>query len=117
MLSSTSLDYIWDMEVTDHKHYDRWYRKCNREFSTSGILFKKQLLLEVSYFARKICKVETVTSGLYYNEDFLENKIVWFWNQTMDVQSTDRSVELYNILLYLRYFFNSFLHQFSEKSA
>ena len=27
MLLNTSLDFISDMEVTDHKHYDRWYRK------------------------------------------------------------------------------------------
>ena len=27
MSSSTSLDFISDTEVTDHKHYDRWYRK------------------------------------------------------------------------------------------
>ena len=27
MSSSTSLDFISDTEVTDHQHYDRWYRK------------------------------------------------------------------------------------------
>ena len=26
-LSNTSLDFISDMEVTDHKHYDRRHRK------------------------------------------------------------------------------------------
>ena len=35
---------------------------------------------------------------------FLENNIVWFWN-SLDVQSTDSSVELYNILSYSRFFF------------
>ena len=41
MLSNTPLNFISDMEVTDHKHYDRWYWKQNRESSTSGLLFKK----------------------------------------------------------------------------
>ena len=56
--------------------------------------------------------------GLRYIEDliFLENNIVWFWN-SLDVQSTASSVELYNILSYSRFFFNSFLPQFLEKSA
>ena len=51
-------------------------------------------------------EAETVTSGFYYIEDliFLENKIVWFWN-SLDVFSTDSSVELYDILSYSRFFF------------
>ena len=63
-------------------------------------------------------EAETVTSGLYYIEDliFLENKIVWFWN-SLDVFSTDSSVELYDILSYSRFFFYSFQYQFLEKSA
>ena len=40
MLSNTTLDFISDMEVTDHKHYDRSYRKRSKESSTSGMLFK-----------------------------------------------------------------------------
>ena len=53
------------------------------------------MFLEVSCFARNIYEIETVTSGLCYIEDliFLENNIVWFWN-SLDVQSTDSSVEL-----------------------
>ena len=62
------------MGVTDHKHCDRWYRKYNRESSTSGMLF----LLEGNYFARNIYEAETVTLGLCYIEDliFLESNIV-----------------------------------------
>ena len=43
--------------------------------------------------------METVTSGLCYIEDliFLENNIVRFWN-SLEVQSTDSSVELYDTL-------------------
>ena len=42
------------------------------------MLFKKQFLAEVSYFARDIYETEAVTSGSCYIEDliFLENKIV-----------------------------------------
>ena len=63
------------------------------------MLFKKKDLLEVSYFAGKIYEKETATSVLCYLEDliFLESNIVWFWN-SMGVQSTDSSVELYNIM-------------------
>ena len=45
--------------------------------------------------------METVTSGLCYLEDstFLENIIVWFWN-SLNVQSTDSSLELYDLVLY-----------------
>ena len=52
--------------------------KKNRESSTSGMLFKKQVLLEVSYFARNIYEREAVTSGLCYIENliFFENNIV-----------------------------------------
>ena len=39
MLSNTSLNIIWDMEVTDHRHYDRQYRRENRESLTLGMLF------------------------------------------------------------------------------
>ena len=53
------------------------------------MLFKRLVLLEVSYFDRNIYKTETVTSGLCYIEDlrFLENNIVSFWN-SLDVQWT-----------------------------
>ena len=53
------------------------------------------------YFAWNVYEMETVTSGFCYIEDliFLENNIIWFWN-SLDVQSTDSSVELYNILPY-----------------
>ena len=46
-----------------------------------------------------------VISELFYIEDliFLENNIVWFPN-SLDVQSTDNSVELYSILSYSRFF-------------
>ena len=42
------------------------------------LLFKKQVLFEVSYFARKIYETESVTSELFHIEDliFLENNIV-----------------------------------------
>ena len=71
------------------------------------------LLSEVTYSARNIYETETVTAGLCYIEDliFLENYIVWFWN-SLDVQSTNRSVELYNILSYLRGFLTKFCTSF-----
>ena len=42
------------------------------------MLFKKQVLLEASYFTRNIYETETVTSGLCCIEDlvFRENNIV-----------------------------------------
>ena len=87
------LDFISDMGVTDQKRYDRWYRKWNRESSISGMLFRKRVLLEVSYFARNKYEIKTVTLGLRYIEDliFLENDIIWFWNP-LDVKSTVGSV-------------------------
>ena len=62
--------------------------------------------MKVGYFARNIYETETVTSELCYIEDliFLEYNIVWFWN-SLDVQSTDSSLKLYNILSYSRFFF------------
>ena len=39
MLSNTSLYFISDMGVTDHRHYDNIESKI--ESSTSGMLFKK----------------------------------------------------------------------------
>ena len=53
---------------------------------------------------------------LYDYVIFLENKIVWIWN-SLDIQATNSSVELYNILSFSRGFFNNFLGQFLEKSA
>ena len=49
-----------------------------REFLNSGKLLKKYVLLEVSYLARNIYEMETVTSELRYIEDliFLETNIV-----------------------------------------
>ena len=78
MLSNTSLDFISDMRITDQKHYERYYRKKNIESSTSGMLFKKYVLLELSYFARNIYETEILTSGLYYIENliFHKNEIV-----------------------------------------
>ena len=78
MLSNTFQDFVSDTGVTDHKGYDRWYRKNNRESSTSGMLFKKQVLLDVSYFAGNIYETETVTLGSCCIEDliFRENNIV-----------------------------------------
>ena len=54
-----------------------------------------------SFFARNIYETGTVISGLCYIEDliFLKNNIVWFWN-SLDVQSSDSSVELY-IYMYI----------------
>ena len=48
------------------------------EFLNSGKLLKKYVLLEVSYLARNIYEMETVTSQLRYIEDliFLETNIV-----------------------------------------
>ena len=48
------------------------------EFLNSGKLLKKYVLLEVSYLARNIYEMETVTSELCYIEDliFLETNIV-----------------------------------------
>ena len=61
-------------------------------------------------------ETETVTSGLCYIEDLIFLDISCLWN-SVDVQSTDNSVELYNILSYSMFFFNNFLHQFLEKNA
>ena len=85
------------------------------------MLFKNYVLLGVNYFARSKYEMETVTLGLCYIEDliFLENNInniVWFWDP-LDVQSTDGSVELYDILSNSTFFFSNLLHQFWEKSA
>ena len=85
------------------------------------MLFKNYVLLGVNYFARSKYEMETVTQGLCYIEDliFLENNknnIVWFWDP-LDVQSTDGSVELYDILSNSTFFFSNLLHQFWEKSA
>ena len=70
-----------------------------------NVLYKIQVLLEVSYFARNMYEKKPVISELFYIEDliFLENNIVWFPN-SLDVQSTDNSVELYSILSYSRFF-------------
>ena len=48
------------------------------EFLNSGKLLKKYVLLEVSYLARNIYEMETVSSELRYIEDliFLETNIV-----------------------------------------
>ena len=35
MLQNTSSDFISDMEVIDHRHYDRQHRKQNGEYSSS----------------------------------------------------------------------------------
>ena len=41
------------------------------------MVFKKLVFLEVSYFARNICEMETATSGCYMEDlIFLENNIV-----------------------------------------
>ena len=39
MLSTTYLDFISDVGITDHKHYNRLYRKQNRESLASGMVF------------------------------------------------------------------------------
>ena len=57
MFSNNFRDFISDIEVTNHRHYDQWYRKQNRESSFSGIVLKnrhREMLLEVSYFAKNI---------------------------------------------------------------
>ena len=55
-----------------------------------------------------VYEMETVTSGCFIEDlIFLENNInniVWFWN-SLYLQSTDCSVELYNILSWLGFFF------------
>ena len=92
--------------------------KIERESSTSKMLFKGKVFLEVSYLARKIYEMETVPLGLCYIEGliFLENNVVWFWN-FLDVQSTDSSVELHNILSYSRFFFEQLLTRFFGKGC
>ena len=106
MLSNTSLNIISDMGITDHRLYDQWNRKWNRESLSSGMLFKQQVLLEVSYSAWDIYETEIVTSGLCYVEDliFLENNVAWFW-KFLHVHSADSVVELYNILSDSRFHF------------
>ena len=61
MLSNTSLDFISDMGVTDHRHdVDNIESKIeNRKLQESFL--KNRSLLEVSYFARNIYEIETVT--------------------------------------------------------
>ena len=63
--------------------------------------------MEISYFARNIYGTETITLELGYIENliFLENNIVWFSN-SLNVQSTNSSVGLYNTLSNSRFFFN-----------
>ena len=60
--------------------------------------------------------METVTAELCYIKDliFLENNTVWFW-KSLDVQSTDSSVELYNILSYSRFFLATFFTDFWKR--
>ena len=67
------------------------------------MFFKKQVPLEVSYFAGNIYETDTVTSVLCYVEDliFLGNYIVWFWN-SLNVQLSDSSVELHNVHFHIR---------------
>ena len=79
MLLNTSSDLISDMWVIDQKHYDQQYRKKNREYSSSGILFKKRSFWKL-VISLEIYMKQTLTSGCY-GEDliFLENNIVWFW--------------------------------------
>ena len=71
MLPNTSSDFISEMGAFNQRHYDRKYRKLNREYGSFNFL-------EVSYFARNIYETETVTSVLCYIEDliFRENNIV-----------------------------------------
>ena len=74
------------------------------------MLFKKEVLFEVSYFARNMYETEAVTSGLCYIEIiiFLENNM-----------SSQPIVQL-NYIIYFQIggsFFNIFLRQFLEKSA
>ena len=82
------------------------------------MLTKKYALLEVNHFARNIYEMETATSGLCYIEDliFLENNIVCFRN-SLDVQSTNSLVELYNIVSYCRSFFQKFSAPFFGKEC
>ena len=70
MFSKTFLDFISDMDVTDHKLNTMIHdiENKNKESSTSGILFKKQVLPEVSYFARNKHEIEDLI--------LLENNIV-----------------------------------------
>ena len=117
MLSNTFLDFISDMVTTDHKHYNRWYRKYSRESSTSGIPFKKLVLLEVSYFARNIYEMETITLVLWYIEDLtsLENNIVWFWN-SLEVSS--QLIVQWNNVIYFHIrgsFLTTFCTSFSKR--
>ena len=76
--------------------------------------FKKYVLLGVNYIAR----MHTVTSVLCYIENliFLENNvnnIAWFW-KTLDVQSTDSSVDLFNTLLIRGSFLSTFYTSFRK---
>ena len=41
MLSNTSLNITSDMGITDHRLYDQWNRKWNRESLSSGMPFKQ----------------------------------------------------------------------------
>ena len=85
------------------------------EFLNSGKLLKKYVLLEVSYLARNIYEMETVTSELRYIEDliFLETNIVWMCSQLI----VQWNYVKYFHIRSLTAFFNSFLHQFLENSA
>ena len=75
------------------------------------MLFKKSVLLEVSYFPRNICNRDS-SLGSCDIEDlfFLENNIVLYWNPPV-VQSTDSSLGLYIFIfevLFLTGFCTSF---------
>ena len=113
MLSNVYLDFISDVRVTDHRHYDRYYTKYNRKSSTKGLLFEKQILSEVSYFARNMYETQIVTSGICYIEDliFLENKIQFdfeiFWMSRQPIVQWNYNTFTF-IVLFLTTFCSSF---------
>ena len=77
MLSNTSLNFISDMGVTDHRHYvDNIERKIeDRRLQES---FLKNRFFWKLVISLETYETEAVTSGLSYIEDliFLENNIV-----------------------------------------
>ena len=77
MLRNTSLDFILDMEVTDHNNITD-----NKENKKENLLLQEYSLKNRSFWKSVISlatyTTQTVTSGLCYTEDliFLENNIV-----------------------------------------
>ena len=77
-----------------------------QECSLKSRSFSKVVIsLETYVKQRKYCLL--LQDCCIENLIFIENNVVWFWD-SLDVQSTNSSVELYSILPYSREFLKTF---------